>query len=231
MKDSPEAAHGMSLAWRRAVGMYLGWATFVGTALGLVAFLVDLLPRDGGLLLALVAVFTTGLGWGAAALLLGAQAVSARWASLGGAVLLAVATVTYYALIVVTGTRADVGVSPQLRAAAIWGAVSLVGGPALGALGWLMRRGSAVQAALSAGGLGGLLAAQGVTEAVTNSTTIFAWPLPLYSLIVLLVVVVPAAGAVWWGHRHGRLALAVAALAVAGVAGAAGWATVAAVLR
>lgn len=203
----------------------------VGACLGLLAVAVDRLPGEAGLVATVAALATTGLGWGVAALVLGARAGSWRRAAVRGPVVLLAATAAYYGLIVLTGARQDAGTGAQLRAAAVWAAASLLAGPVLGGLGWLLRSGTPAGSATAAGVLGGVLAGQGLTYLVADPATILRMPPSSWSLTVLLMVLLPAAGALWWGLRRGRPGPAVAALLVAAALGAAGWAAILSLLR
>jgi hypothetical protein len=108
-----------------------------------------------------------------AALMIGRSATSVRRAAALAAALLAVATLLYYLLVLLVSRRwsggyLDDGGSADnqgLRSVAIFATVwligSLVAGPALGLLGYLVRTGRASQAARAAGVACGLLSGEG----------------------------------------------------------------------
>ncbi|MEU4156447.1 hypothetical protein [Actinoplanes sp. NPDC026670] len=142
-----------------------------GAVLGLLAFVGDAV--DGAAGQVMIAVVSSGLAWGAAALLAGHAAPDGRSAVRGATVLLASATLVYYAMILVIsrrwsgGTLAD-GSSADwygLRSLAVmttaWLLVSVVAGPSLGLMGQMARTARLPRAALAAGVACGLLSGEG----------------------------------------------------------------------
>jgi hypothetical protein len=147
-----------------------------GAVLGLLAFAVDAV--DGTAEQVMIAVVSSGLAWGSAALLAGHAAPDRRSAVTGATVLLASATLVYYFLILVIsrrwsgGTLAD-GSSAHwsgLRSLAVmttaWLLVSMVAGPLLGLLGQMTRTARLAGAALAAGAACGLLSGEGWLQVV-----------------------------------------------------------------
>ncbi|WP_203786705.1 hypothetical protein [Paractinoplanes rishiriensis] len=139
--------------------------------LGVLAFLADTVDGMAGHLM--VAVFSSGLAWGLAALLTGRAATGRRSAVTGATVLLVSATLVYYLLILVVSRRWSGGTLQDgtsgdmygLRSLAImttaWLVVSMVAGPVLGLLGQLSKTRPAPGAALAAGVACGLLSSEG----------------------------------------------------------------------
>ncbi|MEV4283573.1 hypothetical protein [Actinoplanes xinjiangensis] len=142
-----------------------------GAVLGLLAFAVDAV--DGTAEQIMIAVVSSGLAWGSAALLAGYAAPDRRSAVTGATALLASATLVYYFLILAIsrrwsgGTLAD-GSSAHwygLRSLAImttaWLLASMIAGPSLGLLGRMTRIARLPAAALAAGTACGLLSGEG----------------------------------------------------------------------
>jgi hypothetical protein len=143
-------------------------------ALGLLAFTADSIGGTTGRIM--IAVVSSGLAWGSAALLAGRTAQDRRSAVTDATVLLASATVVYYLLILVISRRWSGGVLVDgssadgygLRSVAVmttaWLLVSMVAGPSLGLVGQLTRAARLPSAALAAGAACGLLSGQGWQE-------------------------------------------------------------------
>lgn len=124
----------------------------------------------------MVAVVSSGLAWGLAALLAGWTATGRPGAVTGATVLLVSATLVYYLLILVVSRRWSGGSLQDgssadwygLRSLAVmttaWLVISLVAGPVLGLLGHLVKAMPVPGAALAAGVACGLLSGQGWQE-------------------------------------------------------------------
>jgi hypothetical protein len=137
----------------------LGFAVLLGFA----AFVGDAVPgRWGRLVLALT---SSGLAWGLAALLAASTRRSSRSAMLASTSLLVIATMTYYVLILFVSRRwqptGAAGLSSVARAAAFWTLGSLCAGPLLGLLAWRLRSGGPRENAVLSGVVFGLFSAQG----------------------------------------------------------------------
>ncbi|MEU8660413.1 hypothetical protein [Actinoplanes philippinensis] len=142
-----------------------------GAALGVLAFSVDAV--DGAARQVLIAMVSSGLAWGSAALLAGSAAPDRRSAVTDATALLGLATLVYYFLVLVIsrrwsgGTLVDGSSADRygLRSLAImttaWLLVSMVAGPSLGLLGQLARAARLPNAALAAGAACGLLSGEG----------------------------------------------------------------------
>jgi hypothetical protein len=154
---------------RRAMAIVLA-----AVVLGLLAFVADAI--DGMTGQVMIAVVSSGLAWGSAALLAGRTAPDRRSAVTDATVLLASATVVYYLLILVISRRWSGGYLVDgssadgygLRSLAVmttaWLLVSMVAGPSLGLLGQMTRTARLPSAALAAGAACGLLSGQGWQE-------------------------------------------------------------------
>jgi hypothetical protein len=159
--------------------------TVVVTAvvLGVLAFIADAVDGVAGQIV--VAVVSSGLAWGLAALLTGRTATGRRTAVTGATVLLVSATLVYYLLILVVSRRWSGGTLQDgssadrygLRSLAVmttaWLLVSVVAGPVLGLLGQMTRTMPASGAALAVGVACGILSGQGWQEI----TAVPPWPL------------------------------------------------------
>ena len=145
--------------------------------LGLLAFAADAVDGVAGRVM--IALVSSGLAWGSAALVAGWTATGRRDAVTSATVLLAVATLVYYFLILVVSRRWSGGrladgswggwhglLSVAVMTAA-WLLISALAGPALGLLGQLTRTSSVPVAALAAGVACGLLSGQGWQEITT----------------------------------------------------------------
>lgn len=142
-----------------------------GAVLGLLAFSVDAV--DGTARQVMVALGSSGLAWGSAALLAGSTAPDRRSAVTGATALLASAILVYYFLILVISRRWSGGSLVDgssadwygLRSLGVmttaWLLVSMVAGPSLGLLGQLARTARLPHAALAAGAACGLLSGEG----------------------------------------------------------------------
>jgi hypothetical protein len=153
--------------------------TVVVTAvvLGVLAFMADAVDGVAGQIV--VAVVSSGLAWGLAALLAGRTATGRRRAVTGATVLLVSATLVYYLLILVVSRRWSGGTLQDgssadrygLRSLAVmttaWLLVSVVAGSVLGLLGQMTRTSPVPGAALAAGVACGLLSSQGWQEITT----------------------------------------------------------------
>ncbi len=185
-------------------------AAVVGIVLGLLAIGVD----QFGMSRILVLVFSTGLSWGLAAVVLGA--LSRRPAVAAGAALLVMlsAVVTYYAGNDLFGLRENAGSAALLRAGMLWGALALVGGPAAGLAGWVARFGSRQQSSAAWGVMAGMLMGQGVYWVWQHGVLLDVVTLPALVLPILLVIP---------GLRRGGALVALGALAVTAVVAAVAW--------
>ena len=182
--------------------------------LGLLAFAADALDGIAGQIV--VAVVSSGLAWGSAALLTGRTATDRRAAVTGATALLASATLVYYLLILVVsrrwsgGSLADgsSGDMYRLRSLAVmttaWLSVSILAGPVLGLLGHLTRTAPVPGAALAAGAACGLLAGQGWQEITTGPPwhpPVTGGPDAAFALAIgvaeLVEVIVPLAILAW----------------------------------
>lgn len=146
----------------------------MAVVLGVLAFLADAV--DGGAGRIVVAVVSSGLAWGLAALLTGRAATDPRRAVTGSTVLLVSATLVYYLLILVVSRRWSGGTLQDgssadrygLRSLAVmttaWLLVSVVAGPLFGLLGQMTKTMPVPGAALAAGVACGLLSSQGWQE-------------------------------------------------------------------
>lgn len=156
-----------------------GRAALAGLVLGVLAYAADFC--HGLLAVAMVLVSSSGLAWGAAALILAFAAADrpGRRAAAGAAVtVLAVATLVYYGVIVADGDRWHGGTLEDgtpadamalrsiLVATVFWLAASVAGGVVLGLLGHAIRRSRPRVAALAAGAACALLAGQGALRLV-----------------------------------------------------------------
>ncbi|MBV1850800.1 hypothetical protein [Catellatospora tritici] len=141
-----------------------------GLALGLVAFGVDEIPQPGDRFAEML--FSTTFVWGAAALVCGYLSHDALRAVATATGALALATVSYYLLVLLVsrrwaggmledGSSADLyGIMSIGRATVVWLAVAAVVGPVMGWLGHLVAGGSRRTGALAAGVAFGALAAE-----------------------------------------------------------------------
>lgn len=192
----------------------------IGVALGLGAVAADRFHGTAGQVLQ--ALLSSGLAWGAGAVVAGALGTSARRALAAGGTALTLATLTYYGLIVAADLRPDAGAGAQVRAAGVWLAVSAVGGPACGALGHRVRHGTARARSIALGAACGVLAAPGIVDAVRARSYLFE-PNARGTLIATAVVLAAPAAVLVALRRtiHPRLAWAVAAPVA--LASAAAW--------
>lgn len=143
----------------------------VAAVLGLLAFAADFAGGVVGQVV--VALTSSGFAWGLTAFLAGYSAAGARRAVACATGLLALATLVYYLLVLLVsrrwsggyledGTSADLqGLGSIAIMTAVWLIGSLVAGPMLGLLGWLVRVGGVPRAALAAGVTAGLLSGEG----------------------------------------------------------------------
>lgn len=146
----------------------------VAVVLGVLAFAAD--GVDGVAGPVMIAVVSSGVAWGSAALLAGRAAPDRRSAMTGATVLLVSATLVYYLLILAVSRRWSGGTLVDgssadwygLRSLAVmttaWLLVSVVAGPSLGLLGHMTRTARLPSAALAAGAGCGLLSGQGWQE-------------------------------------------------------------------
>ena len=146
-------------------------------ALGVLAFIADAVDGVAGQIM--VAVVSSGLAWGLAALLTGRTASGRRSAVTGATVLLVSATLVYYLLILVVSRRWSGGTLQDgssadrygLRSLAVmsaaWLLVSVVAGPVFGLLGQMTRTMPVPGAAPAVGVACGLLSSQGWQEITT----------------------------------------------------------------
>lgn len=152
-------------------------STFVGLVLGGLAVFVD----EATLPNVVVVLSSSGLSWGAGALLMGALSPTMRWSSIAGATTLVVAVVAYYSINHLFGIRAATG-DALSRAGLIWTAVGVVGGSVLGGLGWYLRFGDDGKRGMTAGALSGILMGQGVAWAFRYGLT----PHPVFTPALVL---------------------------------------------
>ncbi|MFJ8579442.1 hypothetical protein [Micromonospora sp. NPDC093277] len=223
---------------RRAA--YTANVAAAATALGLLAFAADSVDGVAGHVM--VALTSSGLAWGLAAVLAGRYA-DATWRAITGATgLLVLATVLYYLLILLVsrrwsgGTLADgssanmAGLRSVAVMTAVWLAGSLLAGPLLGLLGHAVRANSTRRAALAAGVACGLLSAEGwhaIVQAPPWRLLALGDPF-FYGVAVgeIVRVVLPLAVLAWLvvAHRLGRdWPMLLAATVAAATAGALLW--------
>ncbi|MFF5228298.1 DUF6518 family protein [Dactylosporangium sp. NPDC000521] len=141
-------------------GAAIGWSPAVGGVLGFASFAADLL--DGDLRTVLQLAASTGFAWGYAAFVAAFPARSRRTAVAAAVVVLATATVCYYALNLASDRWRAQGLLPVLTAMAYWLLLSVVGGAVLGVLAHLVRSDRPPVAATAAGLACGLLAGAGI---------------------------------------------------------------------
>jgi len=154
------------------------WAVTVGAAgllLGIAARSLDLLPPPW--MWELAGLVSSVGSWGLFAVVVGFIAASRKRAAIGAATGLAIASLVYYALSFAGGRwqtqfseafseapDPQAGLNVLLRSLALWLAASLVGGPVLGLVGWVIRHApppaSALVAAVGAVLLSGATAAR-----------------------------------------------------------------------
>lgn len=154
----------------------LAYILLSGTSLGYLAYLSDLITGIPGAVL--IALTSSGFAWGIATFAAGYWSSNLRAASFGGIMILSLATLVYYACVVVLsqrwrggvlddGTPADaIGLQSVLRASVFWLLGSLVAGPLFGMLGWVIARGRDKWRPMALGLLFGLLSGQGLDTLV-----------------------------------------------------------------
>ncbi|MEU4625445.1 hypothetical protein AB0G04_36425 [Actinoplanes sp. NPDC023801] len=187
-----------------------------GAVLGLLAFAADAV--DGSARPVMVALVSSGLAWGSAALLAGRTAPDRRSAVTGATALLVSATLVYYFLILVASRRWSGGYLVNgsssdrygLRSLAVmtmaWLLVSMVAGPSLALLGQMTRTARRQSAALAAGAAYGLLSGQGWQEVGAAPpcallvAAINGEVEPGFLTAKLIQVILPLAIPVWLGH-------------------------------
>jgi hypothetical protein len=186
-----------------------------GAVLGLLAFAADAVDGSAGLVM--VALVSSGLAWGSAALLAGHTAPDRRSAVTGATVLLVSATLVYYFLILVVSRRWSGGYLVDgssadrygLRSLAVmtmaWLLVSVVAGPSLGLLGQMTRTARLTSAALAAGAAYGLLSGQGWQEIGAAPWALLVAAVdgdvePGFLAAKLIQVVLPLVVPVWLVH-------------------------------
>lgn len=190
-------------------------ALVTGSLLGVLAVAADFVGGGGGM--ALIAVVSTGLSWGAAAGGLGATVRRPVPAAVVAAAVLLLAVIVYYEVSVAAGMRESSG--DIVAATLAWGAAAMAAGSVLGPAAWLIRSGTSIQRAVAAGVMGGLLSSQGVS--LWWRTRDLGFPgLPVLTLILFLVAA-PTAGALLLSH--GRRLLSLAVLAVVASLSAVAW--------
>jgi hypothetical protein len=196
---------------RRAVAIVVA-----GAVLGLLAFAVDAV--DGTARQVMIALVSSGLAWGSAALLAGHTAPDRRSAVTSATVLLASAVLVYYFLILVVSRRWSGGYLVDgssagwygMRSLAVmttaWLLVSMVAGPSLGLLGQMTRTARLPSAALAAGAACGLLSGQGWQEITVAPPWTLLAPAangevaPGFLAARLIQVILPLAILVWLAH-------------------------------
>lgn len=166
-----EGAGLTDVAVERSCRTHVAVVATAAVALGLLAFAADFVA--GGVGQVLIALTSSGFGWGLAAFLAGRSAATAKRAVGGATALLVVATLLYYLLVLIVsrrwsggslddGTSADLlGLRSVAIMTALWLAGSLVAGTILGKLGHIVRVGEAQISALAAGAVCGLLSGEG----------------------------------------------------------------------
>lgn len=202
----------------RATAPLLLVAGVLGLLLGLLAAAAD--RFGGGTGIAVIAVVSTALSWGAAAAFLGSLVRNVAAAAAVATTLLVVAVLVYYRSAVAGGMRS--GGDDVAHATLVWGAAAVAAGLMLGPAGWLVRSGTVVHRALAAGVMGGLLASQG-TYLGWRIRDLGAEGLPVL-VLALFLVGVPALAALWLAP--GRRLIALGVLAGVAVAGAVAWSVV-----
>ena len=149
------------------------WAVTVGAAgllLGIAARSLDLLPPPW--MWELAGLVSSVGSWGLFAVVVGFIAASRKRAAIGAATGLAIASLVYYALSFAGGrwqtqfseAFSDVpdpqaGLNVLVRSLALWLAASLIGGPVLGIVGWVIRHATPRASALIAASATVLLSA------------------------------------------------------------------------
>lgn len=197
-----------------------GWAAVVGVLLGAGAIAADL--ATGGWAEALQLVSSTGLAWGAGAVLIGARSASRRWASIGGLAVLWSAVGVYYGGIVVLDTRPGTAPSTLAFTLLVWLAVSIVAGPSCGLVGWVATHGGPTARSVAVGTGAGVLAAQGLFEAVRARHYLLE-PNARATLVACVLLVGVPAVLLALGRRRVRVGLAAAVALAATVLGAGMW--------
>lgn len=185
-------------------------ALLVGALLGALAVLIDEVPVERARLF--LAFVSTGLSWGAAAIMLGAASRERVVAGVAGLVVLGAAVGTYYLLNHQMGLRDTTG-QALLRAGQLWGLAALIGGPVLGSLGWSMRFGNRQEGSIALGVLCGLLLGQGLRWAIVYGLS----PHPVLTPALLLPLIIFAIGVRGRSMPYALGGLAVSAIASAGV--------------
>ncbi len=146
----------------------LGIVAVMGLALGCAAFIPDLMTEQAAPYA--TPLVSSGFAWGCIALITGFQFRRPETAALAGIGVLMLATITYYALIVLVSRRWDVdaelstgapysGLWSVARSTGLWLAGSACGGAIMGILGYLIRKArpglASAATGLAAGFLGG----------------------------------------------------------------------------
>ncbi|MEV0610649.1 hypothetical protein AB0I61_30250 [Polymorphospora rubra] len=160
-------------AFRRTALLY----ALAGDTLGVAAFVADLVPPVVAQIV--TPLVSSGTAWGLVALVVGYLAWSYRSAAVVGVAVLALSTVTYYALILFVSRRWTAGIQswdvdstgPVLaglgsvaRAMAFWLVASVGAGVVMGRLGQAVRRGTARLASVASGVAMGFLPGEGTYE-------------------------------------------------------------------
>ncbi|WP_424445872.1 DUF6518 family protein [Microbacterium sp. CH-015] len=199
------------------------WALLLGIGLGLGAVVADIVPND--IRQVLYPLFSTGLVWGLGAILAGSKAPSRVKAALAAVLVLLVATWVYYGSILLLGLRPDAGSASVLRAAAIWTAVSFLGGVLCGVASWWAVNGRTVGRSVALGLIGGALGAQGLFEAVRSSSYILE-PNARATLVAVAVFLLAPLALLVWRRRTVLLRIAVPVTVMALMLGASAWAVI-----
>ncbi|MEV7228611.1 DUF6518 family protein [Polymorphospora sp. NPDC051019] len=189
-----DVAAGNRAALRRAALFY----ALAGVTLGVAAFVADVVPIEVARFL--TPLVSSGSAWGLVALVVGYLAWSHRSAAVVGVGVLALSTVTYYALILFVSRRWLAGVQasgvegavlalPGLvsvaRATAFWLVASVGAGVVMGWLGQAVRRGSARFASVASGTALGLLSGEGA-YAIFQIVVVWGGPFDPWQLDRLL---------------------------------------------
>ena len=194
-----------------SAGVAVSVALAIGVSLGALAVVVDEVDFRGARVILLFV--STGLSWGAAAILVGAFSRQRAMACVAATVVLGSAIAAYYGLNQSLGLR-DAPGAALLSEARLWGIAAVVGGPILGFLGWTYRFGERRASSIALGALCGLLLGQGLRLALRYGIS----PDPVFTAALLGPFVVLIAGL-----RGRSVLLAGGALCVTAIFAAAAW--------
>lgn len=198
-------------SWALGATLAVPIAAMLGASLGALAVFVDEINFVGARLL--LVFVSTGLSWGAAAILMGAVSRERFVACVAGTLVLVSAVAAYYGLHGSLGLR-DAPADALWEAGRSWGMAALVGGPFLGFFGWGYRFGGRRESSIALGVLCGLLLGQGLRWALRYGIN----PDPVLTSALVGPLILLALGL-----RGRSLPLATAALLVTAAFAAAAW--------